>query len=383
MSEFKDKVEQYKQTIVDAGFTTDDGGITDTPTINEDTPDTFDQGDSLQEVHQPDGQQPKHKKTSRKTVDGLKKRIDQITFERNVREAQAKELLAKVQEQEQRLADQQSLLEQNEQYKNAYYENNLQTRQKAIRNELKVAKEEGDIEKEISLSEELAKVTADQSTYGLYKSQLQNQPRQNPSNNSYENQQSIYPQPTFGNNIESPDNTYEESNEAYDTWLERNAWADPESRNYSPRLRQEANQLADEFDEMLRYNGKSEYIGTQAYFDSIDNLMSERYAVQGSGPRSRQEQDYEPESQPHQSQSYNNVAPVSRNGSSMADQYMSRNPNNTRRAMSLSEDEYKIARNLQIKLPNGKYATGDEAVRRYAEAKREQNSRGSHKLVIE
>jgi hypothetical protein len=380
MSEFKDKVEQYKQTIVDAGFTTDDGGITDSPTISSDMTDNTDQGDPLQELHQQDGQeQPKHKKTSRKTVDGLKKRIDQVTFERNVREAQNKELLAKVQEQEQRLAEQRSLLEQNEQYKNAYYENNLQTRQKAIINELKVAKEEGDIEKEISLSQELAKVTADQSTYGLYKSQLQNQPRQNEPINNYD-QQAIYPQPTFGNNLDSPDNNYEESNEAYDGWLERNSWADPDSRNFSPRLRQEANQLADEFDEMLRYNGKSEYIGTQAYFESIDNLMSERYAVQGNEPRSRQEYDNEP--QPRQSQSYN-VAPVSRNGSSMADQYMSRNPNNTRRAMSLSEDEYKIARNLQIKLPNGKYATGDEAVRRYAEAKREQNPHGSQKLVIE
>ncbi len=51
--------------------------------------------------------------------------------------------------------------------------------------------------------------------------------------------------------------------------------------------------------------------------------------------------------------------------------------------MSLSEDEYKIARNLQIKLPNGKYASGDEAVRRYAEAKRGHNPSGSHKLVID
>lgn len=282
-------------------------------------------------------------------------------------ESKSQELMNRIQEQEQRLADQQVLLEQNEQYKNAYYENNLHTREKAILSELKVAKEEGDVDKEIALSKELAKVTADQSTYGLYKSQLKNQ-NTNPVNyNSYqEPQANLYPNPTI---------RYEEPiNESYDLWLEKNTWADPESNNYSPRLREEANQLANELDEMLRYNGNAELIGTDAYFNSIDNLMSQIYSVNNHG----QGQDQTP----RDSQSYN-VAPVSRNGSSMADQYISRNPNNTRGHMSLSEDEYKIARNLQIKLPNGRYATGDEAVRRYAEAKRFQDPHGSQKIIIE
>lgn len=372
MSEFKDKVEQYKQTIVDPGFQTEAAsGITDVPTINI--------GDSSSESEQiPPQENPeysdhhiKQKKSGRKTIEGLKKRIDQVTFERNVREAQTQELLAKVQEQEQRLSQQQALLEQNEQYKNAYYENNLLTREQAILNELKVAKEEGDVDKEIALSKELAKVTADQSTYGLYKSQLKNQSI-HPNNNTYNNYQSnIYPSPTFGSELQSPDNYYEEPvNEAYDSWLERNSWADPESKNFSPRLREEANHLANELDEMLRYNGNADIIGTPAYFESIDNLMSQAYSVQKGEPKTRDSQ-------------YYGVAPVSRNGSSMADQYMSQHPNNTRRHMPLSEDEYKIARNLQIKLPNGRYATGDEAVRRYAEAKRFQNSSGSQKLVIE
>jgi hypothetical protein len=367
MSEFQDKVKQYKQTIVDDGFKTDDsmGGITDSPTISVNEP--ADEGNP-QEVYEnvdPYPQQ-KQRKTSRKTVEGLKRRIDQVTFEKSVREAQTQELLARIQDQEQRLAQQQSLLEQNEQYKNAYYENNLQTREAGIINELKVAKEEGDIDKEIALSKELAKVTADQSTYGLYKSQLKNQ-----STHNY-NDPDIYPEPTYGNNIPVPEPTYDEPvNEAYDLWLERNPWADPESRNYSPRLRDEANQLADEINERLRYNGNSDIIGTPAYFDSIENLMSQRYGLQN-------------EAKPQKEQSqYYNVAPVSRNGSSMADQYMTRNPNNTRRHIPLSEDEYKIARNLQIKLPNGKYATGDEAVLRYSEAKRMQNPSGSNKLVIE
>ncbi len=380
MSEFKDKVDQYKQTIVDEGFKQDDGfnssPITDEPTIsigdevNDDVPQAQEHDQNF------DQKQQKDKKTSRKTVEGLKKRIDQITFEKNVEAAQKKELLAKVQTQERWIAEQQSLLEQNEQHKNAYYENNLQTREKSIINELKVAKEDGDIDKEIALSKELAKVTADQSTYGYYKSQLR---KQNSPDNYNDN---IYPQPTYGNDVHSqdyPNNNYEEPiNEAYDSWLDRNSWADPESRDYSPRLRDEATVLANDLDEMLRYNGKAQFIGTEDYFKSIDNLMSERYGVKGS--ERDQEQELEPRQMDRQSYS---VAPVSRNGSSMADQYIRKNPNNTRNHTSLTEEEYKIARNLQIKLPNGSYATGDEAVRRYAEAKGMKRTTGSNKIIID
>jgi len=378
MSEFKDKVDQYKQTIVDEGFKPDDGfnssPITDEPTVsimdevNDDVPQVQEHDQNF------DQKQQKDKKTSRKTVEGLKKRIDQITFEKNVEAAQKKELLAKIQAQERWIAEQQSLLEQNEQHKNAYYENNLQTREKSIINELKVAKEDGDIDKEIALSKELAKVTADQSTYGYYKSQLR---KQNSPDNYNEN---FYPQPTYGNDSHSqdyPNNNYEEPiNEAYDSWIDRNSWADPDSRDYSPRLREEATILANDLDEMLRYNGKAQFIGTEDYFKSIDSLMSERYGVKGS------DQEQEPEPRQIDRQSYS-VAPVSRNGSSMADQYIRKNPNNTRNHTSLTEEEYKIARNLQIKLPNGKYATGDEAVRRYAEAKMMKSTHGSHKIIID
>lgn len=378
MSEFKDKVDQYKQTIVDEGFKPDDdfnsSPITDEPTIsirdeiNDDVPQVQEHDQNF------DQKQQKDKKTSRKTVEGLKKRIDQITFEKNVEAAQKKELLAKVQAQERWIAEQQSLLEQNEQHKNAYYENNLQTREKSIINELKVAKEDGDIDKEIALSKELAKVTADQSTYGYYKSQLR---KQNSPDNYNEN---FYPQPTYGNDSHSqdyPNNNYEEPiNEAYDSWLDRNSWADSESRDYSPRLREEATILANDLDEMLRYNGKAQFIGTEDYFKSIDSLMSERYGVKGSN------QEQEPEPRQIDRQSYS-VAPVSRNGSSMADQYIRKNPNNTRNHTSLTEEEYKIARNLQIKLPNGSYATGDEAVRRYAEAKMMKSTHGSNKIIID
>lgn len=68
MSEFKDKVEQYKQTIIDPGFQTEDAsGITDAPTINVGDPPIE---EMPQDIPKDNNQQQKYKKRS---VDGLKK----------------------------------------------------------------------------------------------------------------------------------------------------------------------------------------------------------------------------------------------------------------------------------------------------------------------
>src|SRR5574338_1184194 len=193
MSEFKQKVEQFKQTMQEPGFTTPDSNEiqpdNDATSVNV-TPIT----ENDAEISHQDVSEDKPKRAHRKRFDYYRNRIDQLTFEKNVREAQNQQLLARVQEQEQLLAEKQAQLEQNEQYRNAYYENNLQTRESAILNELKTAKEEGDLDKEIALSKELAQVTADKSTYNLYKSQQRVQPSQSeydydPQINNYYPQQ--------------------------------------------------------------------------------------------------------------------------------------------------------------------------------------------------
>lgn len=350
MSEFKEKVEELKQTFSEPGFT-----------VGEDPQETPDVSQENSLTPSKEEQVLKKKpKRSHKQVEAFRSRIDQLTFENNVREAQNQELLAKLQEQERLLSEKHYQLEQNEQHKNAYYENNLVTRENSILSELKVAKEEGDVDKEIALSKELAKVEAEKSTYGLYKSQLRNQPSAPSVEDTYEAPENkYYPTPSL------PQEHQEPENEVYEDWLEKNQWADPGSSHFSPRLRQEIDQVDAELSDLLRYNGESHLIGTLPYFESLDRIMKERYGVKGDS--SEPPQDSHERSSPAAPYS---VAPVSRNGASMADQYIASNPNNTRHSTSLSEDEYKIARNLQIKLPNGRYVTGNEAVKRYAEAKR-------------
>lgn len=352
MSEFQEKVNDLKQTFSEPGFiATDDLTPSDEP-----------QEDSVEFSEEAPVEGDVKPRKSKKKIESLKSRIDQLTFEKNVREAQNRELLARVQAQEQLLAEKQFQVEKNEQHKNAYYENGLETRGNSILNELRIAKEEADVEKEVALSKELAKVEAEKSTYNLYKSQLRNQPLPDSSYEPIENQ--YYPSSPFPQDSFSAQE--EPENEVYEEWLDHNQWADPRSSHFSPRLRQEIDGIDAELSDLLRYNGDSHIIGTPEYFSALDNIMKERYVVKGNSSSSGRSQA---------------VAPVSRNGSSMADQYMSSNPNRSRQSTPLTEAEYRIARNLKIKLPNGKYLTGEEAVKRYADAKRSLNPNDTRLII--
>lgn len=359
MSEFKEKVEEFKQSFQDPGFTTTVENLMN-PVENVEA-ETVDRSPVENEAAPA-------KKRSHKRTESYRNKIDQLTFERNVKEAQNRDLLAKLQYHEQLLAEKQQQLEQNEQHKNAYYENTLHTRGEAILNQLKTAKEEGDIEKEVVLSRELAQIEADKSTYNLYKSQQRSQPSYSESDYDEIQESPYYSEPVYS----QP--SYEEpENEALDDWLEKNQWADPQSHHFSPRLREEVNILSAELDDILRYNGNANIIGTPQYFKTLDNLMAEKYAVSSNQQQLEERQT---------SSGHYNVAPVARNGALMSDQYMSKNPNSTRRSTPLTQEEYNFARNLKIRMPDGSFRSGSsEALKRFAEAIKSDD--GSNKIRID
>lgn len=314
-------------------------------------------------------------KYRKKNSNPFKKRIDQLTYENKLKEQQKYELIQKLQEKERLIAEKEELLSKNEQYKNAYYENNLQTREEAIISELKNAKEEGDIDKEVDLQKALAQVKAEQSTYSLYKTQEELRKHNEYKEEKYSDsnyEKYLYPQtPQY-----SPEEEYESEdyNEAYAEWLSENPWADHNSRYFSHKLRSEIDAFASELNDRLSFNGQSDLIGTPAYFQTLSNVMKDKYYVGDED---------DDNSNNTNNNHYNVVAPVNRKGSSMADQYMSRNQNNTRNSTKLTPDEYEIARNLQIRLPNGNYASTQEAIKLYAESKAKlQNSQNPNKIII-
>ena len=378
MSEFQQKVDQFKQsfqppmeeplpqTAQIPGFTTplDDGG--DTPVSFPQEQDR-DNGASQYSQEMPE-QSPQEASTRRKKKENsLKKQLQQLRYDNYIKEQKARELEERVRLQEQILSQKQNQVEQYENQSNAYYENNLQTRESSILNELRQAKEEGDLDKEILLSKALAQVTAEQSTYGLYKTQR----RQEPSFDEEESSDSSLYQPHYqqgGPPVVFDD--YESDDESpLSQWLDQNPWADPDSNQFSQRLRQEVNEFAKELEEHLKYNGQGNLIGTSSYFSALDDIMKDKYGANSSSKSKGENESFS-----------NPVSPVSRSGSSLADQYVSQNQGHSRNRISLSDDEMKIARSLKIKLPNGRYMSEAEAINEYA--KNKMNTGGSNKLII-
>lgn len=357
MSEFKEKIERIKESVNEAM-----GGITDAPTVGM----SLDQDNksSAEVLMNPEPETEQEQETQQRYAKSqkevrrernLKSKLDQLSYEKELVQRQNQELALRLHNQEQLLFDKQNQLEENSEYKNKYYENNLQIREQAILSELKTAKENGDLDKEIALSRALAQVTAEQSTYGLYRSQAPVENQQ-----PYQQYQQPYQQPYQ----QQPVN-HEPT--AYDEWLESNPWADARTESFDPSLRGEIEQISRDLDKRLKFSGNTEIIGTPQYYNTLNRIMSNKYNPGDSEP---EEEEEEPQYAP------SHVAPVSRR-TGMADAYVNTNPQSTKRMVNLTEEEYKIARNLQIKLPNGGYASGEEAVRRWAEAKRRGGSGGS------
>lgn len=356
MGEFQEKVEELKNTMQHHGFSPSEELDADPSVID----DVAQEQPMEEEVHQKISE--RSERRSQKKRDTLKHQLDYARHESKLKDAQNQELLIRLQEKERLLSEKQYQVEEAVNNDHTRYVDSLGLREQSILNELKVAKEEGDIQKEIEMTQAMAQVVAEKSTYGLYKSQIHNQPRQN---DGYQEEIDYSPQHYMTQApYQEPYQEHDEpENEHLETWLEKNQWADPSSANYSQRLRGEVGEFASELDERLKYNGRADMIGTPEYYDALDNLMKDKYST--SQERPQQNSGYSGGSM---------VAPVSRSGSSMSDQYVSRNPNSTRGGMALTREEYAIARNLQIPMPNGRMRSAAEAIELYKEGKRHNKS---------
>lgn len=346
MGEFQEKVEELKNTMQNPGFTVPDELGEDVASENE----------PIQEIS-PEDQAPEKRSERRRNArrESLKHKLDQARYESKLKDEQNQLLLAQLQETERRLSEKQYQVEEAVNNDHNRYLNSLVLREQSILSELKVAKEEGDTQKEVELTRDMAQVVSEKSTYDLYKSQIHTPQRQSRIEDEY------YPQPYVPQAIyQDPYQDYEEpENEHYENWLDRNQWADPHSSGYSQKLRSEVEDLSSRLDGFLRNKGVADLIGTPEYYDSLDTLMRDEHDT--SNERTPQNSGYSGGSM---------VAPVSRSGSSLSDQYVSRNPNSTRRGVSLTKEEYAIARNLQIPMPNGRMHSAAEAIELYKQGKR-------------
>lgn len=240
-----------------------------------------------------------------------------------------------------------------DEFANLHYESSLKAREIALMNELVSAKEEGNYQKEVELESALFEIKAQKHTNELYKTQIQPQ--------NYNNAQQIadltnaQQQYTYANHQDAARESYEPVNEAYEEWLQNNSWANPDTQSYDPDLMQDAVQISTNLEKMLKLKKRPDLIGTKEFYDAIDNALQEEYGLS----------DYESNNKPvqpsHQERPYYSqpqsypVEPVSRGNLTMAEQYNRQYQNNPRstavKPSSLTQDEYNVARNLQI--PNG------------------------------
>lgn len=245
-----------------------------------------------------------------------------------------------------------------DEFANLHFESSIKAREIALMNELIAAKEEGNYQKEVELEAALFDVKAQKHTQDLYKNQIQ--PHQQRNNNAQQiaeltnaNQQYSYQE------YQEPSvDPYQPINENYEEWLQNNSWANPDTQDYDHDLMQDAVQISTNLEKMLKLKKRSDLIGTKEFYDAIDNALQEEYGIGGheqqEEPVYQQPHRQEPRYAPSPQQSYP-VEPVARGNLTMAEQYnrqyQNRPQSTASKPSSLTQNEYTVARNLQI--PNG------------------------------
>src|SRR5277367_408665 len=140
MGEFQEKLSELKSVMQEPGFTTSDEETQEIP-VEED----------LSNIQEEPVQEVRISRRSHKKREGLKHQLDHARYVNRMQEAQNIELKARLQEKDQLLAEREAQVEEAVNNDHHRYVNSLGLREESILNELKVAKEEGDIQKEIEL----------------------------------------------------------------------------------------------------------------------------------------------------------------------------------------------------------------------------------------
>ena len=336
MSEYATTFDEYKQSFSADGFMpAPEAPLEDASALP--LPDGVEghEGSEADEGGQPERQQKK------KNAHPSKKRIDQLVYQKGAVEQQNAFLAQQLAEREavmaqmqQNLQETQRQLAQKEELANSSFEQTAVVSEISIKNELKRAKEEGDIDREVELLVDLAAIKSQKASHDLDRRnqiQYRQQQIQNEAFVPYETQ---VLQPVYN---EAP------IDEDFQEWVNENPWYEN-----NPKLRGEADAISQELADYLTFNNIQ--VSSDDFRDTVTKEMRKRYGggQQQQAPEEAQEDYYEPQQQQQQRAV---VAPVTRRGMSMADQYVNNKglrPHQNGGA-ALSKEEMAIARNLSVK----------------------------------
>lgn len=308
-------------------------------------------------------------KTSRRKGVPLPKRISQMTYQNKLLQEQfqhAQEQLQHVEylrQQERAELEREKniykeMLAKKEQDEIQTLEQTISTNEKVILNEMRRAKEAQDIDEEMRWQGELGDLHKAHAQIQAHKVAKQNMPQV-----AHDEYVDIPLQPAY-----QPQPIQPNYNPHYLDWVESTPWANPNDPNYSAPLVNEVDKVAEHVNTQLKLNGRADVIGTPEYFSTLNNIIYERYQM----PTDDGQQDdgrHGEGSIPTAPQSYytnSHVGGVSRQGATMADQYIQNNsfPRGHSR-VTLTPEQEAIASNLQIRGMDGNYLTPAETRQRY------------------
>lgn len=315
--------------------------------------------DHPNEVQNFDEEHHEPKERKRRKKNPFQKRIDQLVYEKGTVEQNNAFLAQQLAEKEAFLAQQQARLQEYEQkinqkdeYANEYFETTLDTQESNLKSRLKQAKEEGDVDAEVEIIDQLADLKSTRATHEAWKIQEQVRKQQELQNEDYV---------PYEVNVKPPPMPKVADLE-FQEWLAENQWYQ------NPQLKSEADSVANELSNILLFNNQGDIIGTPDFRESVTKIMKERYGVGYSdpAPSNYDEGDYYPDAyRSNMAPQRSSVAPVTRPGTTMAHNYMNQR-GGERFGRALSKEEYEVARHLVSRKGN---ESEMDLVRRYQKAK--------------
>jgi len=273
------------------------------------------------------------------------KRVKQALYNAKIAKERELQMAGELAETKRLLAEKENLLAKKDELVNTYYDANSATREASIKNALRQAKLDGDIDAEIELSDQLATLKAEKMTNEYHKYQKTTAPvyQQAQQNSDYIDQ----PLPNSSEDFE-----FDNLDDPIVDWQQENAFLFT-----NPRLSQKFLDQVAYYEDALTLNGEIANVDPIEILNQAKSDLESLYNVKNktkSNPFNEQPQTHALPNElrntpPSNYQNRSNVAPVPRAGS-MAEQYAAATGGGNR--ITLTAEQRQMINEIERQMPH-------------------------------
>jgi hypothetical protein len=273
------------------------------------------------------------------------KRVKQALYNAKIAKERELQMAGELAETKRLLAEKENLLAKKDELVNTYYDANSATREASIKNALRQAKLDGDIDAEIELSDQLATLKAEKMTNEYHKYQKATAPvyQQAQQNSDYIDQ----PLPNSSEDFE-----FDNLDDPIVDWQQENAFLFT-----NPRLSQKFLDQVAYYEDALTLNGEIANVDPIEILNQAKSDLESLYNVKNktkSNPFDEQPQTHALPNElrntpPSNYQNRSNVAPVPRAGS-MAEQYAAATGGGNR--ITLTAEQRQMINEIERQMPH-------------------------------